>query len=514
MKRYALLTCLLFVMFPCIVNAQDNMKVASFQKLESDLTANTYGTSRTDQNGETAALIKIVTPERGFTFDGGSLGIVATEEHNGEIWLYVPRRAQKLIVQHRDYGVMRDYVYPVPIEGGRTYEMYIDIGIGRYVTITSQMANSTIYIDGVNCGQGPIKNHYLNYGRHTVRAVKERYEGEQVFMITTSDDNRIRLVNIEQHDMSDHFGDVTVTVDNRADIFFEDKNVGTGIWKTQLREGNYTVETRKADCDPVKTTFTVVAQRNNDVKVNAPTPHTGRLSIYTRPGNVKTTYNGDHFIDLSETVSVPIGTYQMEFSRKGYVTQNHEYVVKHNETVTDTVTLNQINYIKPTSFYFGLAFTASTLSGISGIVGATYKNHDLQLSYTFGLIESSPSNWNDSQGYYTASNKHKINSFSIKYGYQIPLLNKMSLTPQLGYVLNSLSSSVTNGNTKFADGAKADLLSIGAKATYVPFHHCYLFVAPEVDIVMKKDDAYNSAANKAGFSQGGFVLHAGVLVNF
>lgn len=512
MKRTLLLISLCVAIATCAM-AQD-MKVIDFKLLENDLTANTHGTSKEDQNGETAALIKIVTPERGFTFDGGTLGIVATEEHDGEIWLYVPRRANKLIVHHKDYGVLRDFNYPIPIVGGRTYEMFIDLGIGRYVTITSQIANSTIYIDGVDCGPGPIKNRYLNYGRHTVKAVKDRYEGEQTFLITTSDERSIQLVNIEQRDMSDHYADVIVNVDNKADIYFNGKLVGNGTWKTQLREGNHTVETRKADCEPSQTTFTVVAQKENTIKVNAPTPYTGWLSIYTRPGNVKTTYNGDHFIDLSEIVSVPIGTYQMEFSRKGYVTQNHEYIVKHNETVTDTVTLDRINYIKPTGFYFGLAFTASTLSGISGIAGATYKNHDVQLSYTFGLVESAVANWMTSEGHRDASNTYKLNSFAIKYGYQIPLLNKMALTPQLGYALNTLSSTVTYGNTKYADGAKADLLSIGAKITYVPFHHCCLFAAPEVDIVIKKDNTYYAAASKAGFAQGGFVLHAGVLVNF
>ena len=491
-----------------------NMEVVDFHLLETDMTAQAHGTEKFDDNGDRAALIKIVTSERDFTFDAGSLGIVDRETHTGEIWLYVPRQSKKLTIKHPDYGVTRDFFYPIEILGGRTYEMLIDLGVGRYVTISPQMAGSTIYVDGENCGVAPLKPRYLNYGRHTVRALKDRYEGEATFVITPNDEKRIRVVNIAQRDMSDHFGDVTVTVDGNADIFFEGRNVGTGQWKTQLREGNYTIETRKADCDSVKTAITVVAQRQNAFKVNAPTPHTGRLSIYTRPGNVKTTYNGDHFIDLSETVSVPVGTYQMEFSRKGYVTQNHEYVVKHNETVTDTVTLQAINYIKPTSFYFGAAFSASALSGISGIVGATFWNHDLQLSYTFGLVESEVSNWNDSQGYFSASNKHKINSFSIKYGYQIPLLNKMAITPQLGYVLNTLSSTVTSGNSQYADGAKANLLSISAKATYVPFHHCYLFIAPELDIVLSKDDLYNSAASKADFSQGGFVLHAGVLVNF
>ena len=45
------------------------MKVVEFKLLENDLTANTRGTEKMDQNGERAALIKIQTPERGFTFD-------------------------------------------------------------------------------------------------------------------------------------------------------------------------------------------------------------------------------------------------------------------------------------------------------------------------------------------------------------------------------------------------------------------------------------------------------------
>lgn len=512
MKRITTLTflCIAFALF---ANAQQ-MKVVDFKLLETDMTANTYGTTKLDRNGQKAALIKIQTPERGFTFDGGSLGIVDKEEHDGEIWLYIPRASKKLTISHKDYGVLRDFTYNIPIEGAKTYEMFIDIGVGRYVTITSQLANSTIYIDGANCGQSPINKRYLNYGRHVVRAVKDRYEGEKTFMVTTDDDTGIRLINVEQRDMSEHFGEVTITVDKNADIYFEGNNVGTGFWKTQLREGVYTVEARKADCDPVQTNFTVVAQQKNEIKANAPTPHTGRLSIYTRPGNVKTTYNGDHFIDLSEMVSVPVGTYQMEFSRKGYVTQNHEYLVKHNETVVDTVTLQSINYIKPTSFYFGAAFTVSTLAGVTGVLGATFLNHDLQLSYTFGIAESNVTHWNNSEGFLLGSNKHKINSFSVKYGYQIRLLNRMSLVPQVGYALNTLSSTVVGSGQKFADGSKADLLTVGAKAIYVPFHHCCLFAAPEVDIVLKKDATYNQAAKKAGFSEGGFVLNVGALVNF
>lgn len=178
MKR--LLTLAIIFLCNCAFVLQttaQNMKVLDFKLLEKDLTANTRGTQKLDMNGETAALIKIQTPERGFSFDGGMQGIVASEEHSGEIWLYVPRRAQKLIIQHNDYGVLRDYFYPINIEGGKTYEMLIDIGTGRYATITSGVAKATIFVDGDDCGISPVRK-YLNYGRHTIKAVKDRFEGE------------------------------------------------------------------------------------------------------------------------------------------------------------------------------------------------------------------------------------------------------------------------------------------------------------------------------------------------
>ena len=175
-KRLFVLT--FFCLTVAMQSMAQGMKVVEFKLLENDLTANTRGTEKMDQNGERAALIKIQTPERGFTFDGGSLGIVATEEHAGEIWLYVPRRAQKLIVQHPAFGVMRDFFYPIPVSGGRTYEMLIDIGTGRYTNITSQVAGSTIYVDNEPIGEAPIYNKYLNFGKHKIEAKKDRYEGE------------------------------------------------------------------------------------------------------------------------------------------------------------------------------------------------------------------------------------------------------------------------------------------------------------------------------------------------
>lgn len=514
-KRLFALT--LFCVSVAIQTMAQGMKVVEFKLLENDLTANTRGTEKMDQNGERAALIKIQTPERGFTFDGGSLGIVATEEHAGEIWLYVPRRAQKLIVQHPAFGVMRDFFYPIPVSGGRTYEMLIDIGTGRYTNITSQVAGSTIYVDNERLGEAPIYNKYLNFGKHKIEAKKDRYEGEVEVWVTTEDDTKQnKTVNVEQRDMSDHFGNVTVTVDNKADIWFEGKNMGNGLWQTQLREGTYIVETRKADCDPEKTSFTVVAQQQNNIKAAVPTPHTGRLSIYTRPRNAQALLNGSQPIDLTETHTLPVGTYQISLSRKGYVPKGGlEYTVRHNETTRDTVTMERVKYVKPNAFYFGAGYTFRQLGGITALAGVTFKNVDLQASYTFGLSKSDPVNWYSTDGKDTwlGSSKYKRSTLAVKAGYQFELTDRLGITPQVGFEMERLSASVEKGS-EYGDGASANCVSLGAKLVFAPIERFYAFINPAYSVAVTKDDNFNHIVDASDIKAGGFMLTAGVIFNF
>ena len=516
MKR--LLTLTVISLAFVVQSMAQGMKVVEFKLLETDLTANTRGTSKVDQNGETAALIKIQTPERNFSFDGGSLGIVATEEHAGEIWLYVPRRAQKLIVSHPDFGVMRDFFYPIPITGARTYEMLIDIGTGRYANITSQVAESEIYIDGAPVGKSPIYNKYLNFGKHKIEAKKDRYEGELSVVITTDDvANATKMINVEQRDMSDHFGNVTVTVDNRAEIWFEGKNVGTSVWQTQLREGTYVVETQKTDCDPEKTSFTVVAKKDNNVKAAQPTPHTGRLNLYTRPRNAVATYNGTNPIDLTEVQTLPVGTYQLNLSRKGYVSKTGlEYTVKHNETTTDTITLEKVRYIKPKSFYFGAGYNIRSLGGITALLGATYKKFDLQASYTFGLSKSDEVPWYsvDGNDTYLSSMTYKRSTIAVKLGYVFELTERLGIVPELGYEIERLSGTVSDGTNSYGDGAAANCISLGAKLLYAPIERLYLFANPAFSVGVSKDHNFERLSDNSDISAGGFQMTLGAIFNF
>ena len=209
---------------------------------------------------------------------------------------------------------------------------------------------------------------------------------------------------------------------------------------------------------------------------------------------------------------MPVGTYQLEFTRKGFVTQNKEYTVRRNETTLDTVTLQRVTYVKPLAFYFGGAFTVRALSGITGMLGVVFHRHDLQASYTFGLAESKEVYWN---GDMNTATKYKMNTIAVKYGYQFSLMRHLAITPQVGYNYHFLSANAAvEGNTTYGDGAAAHALSIGAKLMLVPMQHFCIFVAPEYMFGLSKDKKFTSIADACNVSADGFAVHAGLLVNF
>jgi hypothetical protein len=97
-------------------------RVSSFGLLETDLTARVH--PEKDLNGDACALIKVVM-DKHFEFSG-PLGIVKRLDKTAEIWLYVPAGTERLTISHPQWGMIRDYVLPMPLKGLTTYEMRLE----------------------------------------------------------------------------------------------------------------------------------------------------------------------------------------------------------------------------------------------------------------------------------------------------------------------------------------------------------------------------------------------------
>ena len=178
MKKIASILTLLLCASVVFAQGDDAISVASFTKLENDLTARTQ--KIIDQNGEPCALIKVAVQSDGFVFEGDGLGIVTTvpKIDEGEYWVYVPRGAKYLTIKHKSLGVLRQYAYPVKIEKLCTYEMKLSYkkieNDGNYLIINVEPKDAVIYIDDEKL-DAVIKSPFLQTGRHTYRVECENY---------------------------------------------------------------------------------------------------------------------------------------------------------------------------------------------------------------------------------------------------------------------------------------------------------------------------------------------------
>lgn len=529
MKR---ITLLLFIISTSVFNyAHAQLAVDAFTHRVNDMSAmSTDKKGIVDQNGDPCALIKVFAPRvDGFSFYGGAQsGFLTTETHGSEIWVYVPASAQRITISHASFGRL-EYEYPIALSQGAAYQMLLNVGGGRFVTINSNgAAQAKVAIDGRYIGETPVYNHYLPYGRYHLSAVKGRYEGETDVEVvkptaaeTRNSEGHQQFFNIQMIDQTPHYGDVTVSVENdpHAEIFYQGERVGAGTWKTMLKEGVHEVVTRKADCSEASTVFAVTAQEQNTIKANPPTPYTGNIQIYTRPRSAKVTYDNNRTIDLTEARVMPVGTHQFTFTRKDYNKLEKEITVLRDQTTTDTISLTPINYIKNDwAFYFGAGYTFSSLPGVTGYLGCVFAHFDMQLSYTYGTKKSNTvymyTTDTSAGNSLLSGNSYRMHTMAARLGYQFRLIPRLSITPQVGYMHQMLSASAMEGSDKFADGAAAQSLSFGVKVIGVPVQHLYFFVAPEYALPIKKDSTFGRVADAADFHAGGLSVSVGIHVNF
>ena len=73
----------------------------------------------------------MVTTEKGFVWEGGTLGITEVKHKAGEYWVYVPHGSEKITIKHDKLGILRDYVYPDAIKKATVYEMVFTTGEGK-----------------------------------------------------------------------------------------------------------------------------------------------------------------------------------------------------------------------------------------------------------------------------------------------------------------------------------------------------------------------------------------------
>ena len=101
-----------------------------------------------------------------------------------------------------------------------------------------------------------------------------------------------------------------------------------------------------------------------------------------------------------------------------------------------------------------------------------------------------------------------LHEIEVKAGYQFSFVQRVGLTPQVGYLGQRLRGGV-HGN-----GAMCHNVSVGARLVFNPIPNVGVYINPEYAVAVKENELYREIAEYGGFSKGGFYVGAGVTFNF
>lgn len=347
MKR---LTTILFLLLCALVIEAQSLAVQSFRMDETDLTANTPGTIVMDQNGQKCALIKVETTQTGFSFDAGSLGVVKTEQKVGEIWVYVPEGVKRLTISHQQLGVLRDYDLGQMLRRAKTYILKLSSGevqtivkqsrTSQYVVFQMTPPNAVVMLDNemLSTVDG-VATKMMKFGTYDYRVQAPDYLPE-VGKVAVNDPRNKHVVNIK---LKPNFSQVTLTVDNNAEIWVNGQKKGEGSWTGNLGAGTYEFETRKAGHRPATTSRDIaVTSTPQTIRLNAPTPIYGEADINSQPAMADIYIDGRKYGQTPQLVDqLLIGQHQIRLSRQGYADYTGSLAIREGDTTPFSVTLKR-----------------------------------------------------------------------------------------------------------------------------------------------------------------------------
>ena len=287
---------ILFTLLPMFVGSQ-NIAVKSFKKASNDMTARVTH-PLTDQNGEKCALIKMVTTEKGFVFEGDMMGITKTEYKTGEYWIYLPNGARRITIKHNQLGILRNYVYPIPIKEAMVYIM--ELTTGKVVTtvvnaeipmqwlaLGSTPDGADLYLNDKLVGTTPFSKK-LQVGEYRYRLEKYMYHNAAGIVNITKDKKVVQ--NIE---MKPNFGyaKISTTPENGAKIEIDGKplNGVTPFTTDRLLSGKHVVKVKM----PMYSTKTVDLEITNGQTKDLVIPLDANFAEVT----IETTPGADIYVD-------------------------------------------------------------------------------------------------------------------------------------------------------------------------------------------------------------------------
>ena len=542
MKQKVLLALMMILFGSPAVEAQQKQKfsIANFELDPFDTNPQNKLYEKIDGSGFRYAIIKVnsITPNdnlKEYNFNFGNMKSIV-EEHDNELWVYVQKNAKLVTISREGYTTLNKYDLKTTIEEGKVYVMTLNsakaiiqtqmvqfnispANAGAIITIKSTKANAQEEMFGTTDATGSAAKP-LELGTYTYKVIANNYyTSEGRFTL-----NNRTITHKEAVNLRANFSEITLQVDDDADIYVNNELKGSRTWTGTLRSGDYLVECRKANHQPSSQYITVKENDNQTFKLIPPSPITGTLALTSSPLGANVTIDGKNYgntpININDLIT---GSHKVIISSDGYNEETRSFIIQENQTTALNVILNSsskagvIKTKSPSieqtgsprySGYFQIAGQAGTMMGFGGNVGAYIYNFNVEGYITMTIGKESVNLYNTKTlDNYEANISGMM--FGGKLGYFINVSPSIRIIPQVGAGILNVKGGDVSSN--------AIIATAGARVEFALGKHFGVSLTPEGQYVISRKEVFwrlEEASNKIKHWGTGANLRVGVYVIF
>ena len=228
----------------------------------------------------------------------------------------------------------------------------------QYVVFAVEPQNTAITIDGqLYIAEDGVVTALIENGTHTYKAEARGYHPQSgTFTVSGA---KVELPITLKGD----FANVTLAAENGADIYINDKKVGTTTWSGRLNSGLYLFEARKSGYRTESLSKQITsAEPEQSYSFPTLTPIYGSADIVSVPAMAEITIDGKSVGRTPLLLdNLLVGEHTLSISKAGYSSKSQKVTISEAQTASVNITLTK---------------TASTNAQKGGITSAPYKVGD------------------------------------------------------------------------------------------------------------------------------------------
>lgn len=205
------------------------------------------------------------------------------------------------------------------------------------VMITTEPAGAEVVLDGVSLGNSPISTFYPS-GSYKLKLSKDMYETEEFTLnITGTEVNKT-------YTLKPAWAELTIKTHEKATVYLN----GNQIYNLTNIKLKPMITNIKVTMNKAKDLEERVILKKNDRKTIElyPKISTGKVQIAVIPADAEIEFSEPYGESYSSTGAksfkdVPVGTYNLKVSKKGYKTIKEEFTLRADKTIRKSIKLEE-----------------------------------------------------------------------------------------------------------------------------------------------------------------------------